>query len=179
MSIRNQYPVTAFYSLLDTGPERWNYICKHISNIEQVVEAKHFLDNFVPPSNCLFCRTSRPVSVANVIKLITLASYQRRSRPLIKKINQIKIEIKYSQRRLKYKIKIEQNLKQKIKDIEENTNEENTNEENTPVSKYFCNKLKQELVITFRESLVLKAEIKKYKRTIRINRRCLRNMRPT
>lgn len=174
MSIRNQYPVTAFYSLLDTGPERWNYICKHISNIEQVVEAKHFLDNFVPPSNCLFCRTSRPVSVANVIKLITLASYQRRSRPLIKKINQIKIEIKYSQRRLKYKIKIEQNLKQKIKDIEENTNEENT-----PVSKYFCNKLKQELVITFRESLVLKAEIKKYKRTIRINRRCLRNMRPT
>jgi len=179
MSIRNQYPVTAFYSLLDTGPERWNYICKHISNIEQVVEAKHFLDNFVPPSNCLFCRTSRPVSVANVINLITLASYQRRSRPLIKKINQIKIEIKYSQRRLKYKIKIEQNLKQKIKDIEENTNEENTNEENTPVSKYFCNKLKQELVITFRESLVLKAEIKKYKRTIRINRRCLRNMRPT
>ena len=174
MSIRNQYPVTAFYSLLDTGPERWNYICKHISNIEQVVEAKHFLDNFVPPSNCLFCRTSRPVSVANVINLITLASYQRRSRPLIKKINQIKIEIKYSQRRLKYKIKIEQNLKQKIKDIEENTNEENT-----PVSKYFCNKLKQELVITFRESLVLKAEIKKYKRTIRINRRCLRNMRPT
>ena len=28
-----------------------------------------------------------------------------------------------------------QNLKQKIKDIEENTNQENTNEENTPLSK--------------------------------------------
>jgi len=173
MSIRNEYPVTAFYSLLDTSLERWNYICKRISNIEQVLEAKHFLDNFVPPSNCLFCRTSRPVSVANVIKLITLASYQRRSRPLIKKINQIKIEIKYSQLRLKYKIKIEQILKQKIKDIEENT------KMSIPVSKYFCNKLKQELVITFRETVVLKAEIKKYKRTIRINRRCLQNMRPT
>jgi len=70
MSIRKKYPVTAFYSLLDTSLERWNYICKRISNIEQVLEAKHFLDNFVPPSNCLFCRTSRPVSVANVISAV-------------------------------------------------------------------------------------------------------------
>jgi len=48
-----------------------------------------------------------------------------------------------------------------------------------PVSKYFCNKLKQELVLTFRETLVLKAEILEGERTIRINRRCLQNMRPT
>jgi hypothetical protein len=188
MRIRIKYPKTALTYLVDTNFDRWQYICSHIDDIEQIGETLDFLvihlDDILEHSqSCCQFSASKLVFVINLVKL---ASLKRRTERIENYIEFIQHKHQIIQKAWQNEMEKEQRLKEKIIRMEEKQKkclylkrgQKECLGRDVIIQRTEISIAQQNLVKTYTKTQKLAAKMKKYESDIRIHRRILRNLSP-